>query len=317
MIDQLPRWGGQYKKTARQIALDFKSDPKYAGVYFPGEDCKCVKNSLEMGTINREKMLYLVEHDSKVCKIVNQYALDNLMQYHVHNGEAHYLKINHKIDFAYLDFIGSINEYIYDWIATEIVPNLAPISRISFCFNYAWRPEVPFLEWKYQNYLKQDKIFDISSKFETENSHQIATYLLLLKGLFPNHEFVFNEYKPYFKYNDNINPMVLYTLESKKSVQIDLIPNPERIVTMPVPSINSVKITSKTTKKKIPSQDLDTLISEYPAALKNPDKMRGWKRSKTLYNRNKAKQQGGNPEHFNRAIKMRLTKLGYDTSPLA
>jgi hypothetical protein len=70
------------------------------------------------------------------------------------------------------------------------------------------------------------------------------------------------------------------------------------------------------TKKAIPSRDLDTLIGEYPQALANPDKMRGWKRAKTLLCRNKANASGGKPERFDAAIKMRLTKLGFDTTPL-
>ena len=65
------------------------------------------------------------------------------------------------------------------------------------------------------------------------------------------------------------------------------------------------------------SQNAKSLCDGYPVALKNPDKMRGWKRSLTLYKRSQSALTGRPEFRFHAAIKMRLTKLGYDTSPLA
>jgi hypothetical protein len=186
---------------------------------------------------------------------------------------------------------------------------------------------VPFLKKRYQEYYEQDKIFAISSEYRTEGSYQIATYLLILKDLFPNHRFVFYDNKPYFRYQDNINPMVLYTLEANQSLFVPksiapkerskpMLSNITGRATLSKKALSNITGRAMLSKKALPSRDLDTLISEYPQALANPDKMRGWKRAKTLLCRNKANASGGKPKHFDAAIKMRLTKLGFDTAPL-
>jgi hypothetical protein len=65
------------------------------------------------------------------------------------------------------------------------------------------------------------------------------------------------------------------------------------------------------------SQNAESLCAGYPAALKNPDKMRGWKRSFTLYKRSQATLTGRPEFRFHAGIKMKLTKMGLDTSPLS
>ena len=58
------------------------------------------------------------------------------------------------------------------------------------------------------------------------------------------------------------------------------------------------------------SESPSSLVAAYPAALRNKDLMRGWKRALTVYCGRKAKETGSPPFRFRAAIKMRLTKNG-------
>ena len=62
--------------------------------------------------------------------------------------------------------------------------------------------------------------------------------------------------------------------------------------------------------------DLQNLVELYPAALDNPDLMRGWKRRLTLYLRKRLEETGSQGSRLLAAVKMSLSKKGYDTSPL-
>lgn len=64
------------------------------------------------------------------------------------------------------------------------------------------------------------------------------------------------------------------------------------------------------------SDSPSNLIAAFEAAVKNPDKMRGWKRAFTLYKRNKSFATGRPEYRFHAAIKMQLTKAGYDTNEI-
>ena len=59
-----------------------------------------------------------------------------------------------------------------------------------------------------------------------------------------------------------------------------------------------------------------TLREGYGPATKNPDKMRGWKRALTLYCNRKSQETTRPTFRFKAAIKMVLTKDGYDVSQL-
>ena len=59
-----------------------------------------------------------------------------------------------------------------------------------------------------------------------------------------------------------------------------------------------------------------TLVESYPLALSNSDKMRGWKRSLTLYCRSRSEESGTPISRFRAAIKMRLTKNGFNTNTI-
>jgi hypothetical protein len=62
-------------------------------------------------------------------------------------------------------------------------------------------------------------------------------------------------------------------------------------------------------------RDLNSLIEKYPAALDNPDKMRGFKRTLTLYVREQ-EAQGRTRSRILAGVKRSLTCAGLDTSPL-
>jgi hypothetical protein len=65
------------------------------------------------------------------------------------------------------------------------------------------------------------------------------------------------------------------------------------------------------------SQSAQTLIDGFPEALRNSDKMRGWKRAMTLYAKRRSDETGTPPERFRAAIKAKLTQAGYDTTSLS
>jgi hypothetical protein len=60
----------------------------------------------------------------------------------------------------------------------------------------------------------------------------------------------------------------------------------------------------------------ELLVEKYSAAQENPDLMRGFKRSLTVYCNKKSEETGTPPFRFKAAIKMLLTKAGHDSSSL-
>lgn len=307
-------WDGEKKQIAREIAMgNFKS--QHSAIFLPGMKCRCVNLALDKGVIQHNQRLYLVENQPATARIIKT-QLPSLSDYKFHVGELHKLKLYSKVDFAYLDCVGSMDEELYNWIKLELIPHLVYPFRISFCFNYAWRPNVPFLDESCEKFDESQALLRSSYMYYCNGDYRLATYICIFMELFGNSiYFVPVNEQPYFQYRDNHNPMLLFTLESNSTNLVS-----ERSKPMVTKNLRNLvsNITGRASlsKKALPSHDLDTLISEYPLALANPDKMRGWKRAKTLLCRNKANASGGQPKRFDAAIKMRLTKLGYDTSPL-
>lgn len=64
------------------------------------------------------------------------------------------------------------------------------------------------------------------------------------------------------------------------------------------------------------SESADTLVVGFGKVKKSYDKMRGWKRALTVYCQRRS-QETGKPEYrFRAAIKMLLTKAGYDVAQI-
>lgn len=308
----LKTWDGEKKQIAREIAMgDFRS--QHLAIFLPGMECRCLNLALDKGLIQPDQRLYLVEKEAATARIIKA-QLCHLSNYKLHIGELHTLKLNSKVDFAYLDCIGSMDEDLYNWTKLELIPNLVHPFRISFCFNYAWRPNVPFLDNRREEFDEEKALLRMSYRYYCNWDYRLATYVCIFMELFGDSvHFVPVEEKPYFQYRDNHNPMLLFTLESNCPANLVF----ERVKPMSkLLAGYPGRAISFATKKALPSQDLQVLLAGYPQALRNPDKMRGWKRAKTLLCRNKANASGGRPERFDAAIKMRLTKLGLDTSPL-
>ncbi len=279
----------------------------HGAIFLPGAECNCVKLALENGTISKYHHLYLIEKDKLLAKLIKIQAR-RFPNADLHIGEAHELEIKDRIDFAFLDFIGSMDDRLYDWIRDQLIPSLIPPFRVSFCFNYAWRPDIPLLKRKCAQYKQSRKLFDTSLNYPCDGDYRIGTYFTIFEELFDELKIRFVPYanKAYFRYQDNQNPMLLFTLESTALTK----------VLRRKPVVTEPKLQKGTDMKPKPSFDLPTLLAAYPAALRDFDKMRGWKRSLTLYTRNMAEIKGGEPERHKRVVKARLTRLGYDTSPI-
>jgi hypothetical protein len=69
-----------------------------------------------------------------------------------------------------------------------------------------------------------------------------------------------------------------------------------------------------TKTKLLPSRDLKTLLDQYPEACKNPDKLRGWKRARTLYCNWRAEETGRPAWRFLAGVRAALTRRKYDMS---
>lgn len=64
------------------------------------------------------------------------------------------------------------------------------------------------------------------------------------------------------------------------------------------------------------SESPKTLVAAFDEASKNPDKLRGWKRSLTLYCKRKEEETGTPAIRFLAAVKMRLTKEGFNAKTI-
>jgi hypothetical protein len=128
-----------YKSAARTNQLSVSLIAKTA-LFLPGSGCECVKEAMHMGIIDRDSYIIAVEKIPSVAKTIHTTLKELDLNYMVHPKDITLLRLNRKkIDFVFLDLMGSMSRETAFWLTQELSPNLRDGSAVSFTFQKSQR----------------------------------------------------------------------------------------------------------------------------------------------------------------------------------
>lgn len=196
------------KNEARQIALEWPIRPKKNVVMLPGFKMKCVIDGIANGLFDpRSTHFHLVERDPTTMAEIRRLAKTMGIKAKLHLGELDTLKIDGKVDYAFLDFIGPVTRSIALWMRRELVPHLEAHADIAITFMYCYRNS---------HYAHDvDKFFSDHKEYTYQMSiltgvsnHMINIYQSMLSLIFGDFQF---QFQTPIQYRDK-TPMTLLRL---------------------------------------------------------------------------------------------------------
>jgi hypothetical protein len=138
-------WGKDnkpFKNAARTNQLAGAALNAKTALFLPGSGCECVKEAMKMGLIDRDSYVIAVERLPSVAKTIHETLTNMELNYMIHPKELHLLRFNRKkIDFAFLDLMGSMSRETAFWLTQELSPNLRDGSAVSFTFQKSQRKQ--------------------------------------------------------------------------------------------------------------------------------------------------------------------------------
>lgn len=285
------------KDFARKIACaNFKSKKEHSAIFLPAVEAYDVLLAEQLGTITKNKPIHILERE----KIISNHSWGKLAAngFKIASVDNELEKINNlsnKVDFAYLDFMGNLNQDVFDWSKNVLIPNLADKWKISYCFSCVLRNPSFFVRQNLIKYTENGTIGRIITSFKLngfKHARNIALYICQIQEMFHgvDFEFVKTDEKSFYYYIGNRNPMILFTLKSK------------------------TKMSKTSSLSTVASSKATQLIQSFPEAVKNDGQFRNWKRSLTSYCNSREKETGTAAIRYRAAIKAVIAKNGGDNS---
>lgn len=130
------------KLASRELAMmsvEGHLPVKHRAIMMPSSDAECVKKAVEMGVFYPKTEVICVERDKEVFAKMREALSPVAVRKQYFFGELSDLKIKDKIDFAFIDLIGTITRNIAGWLRHELSPNLVEMSDVTFTLNKAER----------------------------------------------------------------------------------------------------------------------------------------------------------------------------------
>lgn len=291
------------KNEARRIACgNFKSKDSCAAVFLPALEAHDVFLAEQVGTISKQKPLFLLERELSIRRHAKAKLAVNGFNVSSSVESIQEITPNKSVDFAYLDFMGYVDQNIFDWTKNILVPNLAKKFQISFCFAYTFRTTPDFIQQKIKQYECKGLLNETVNNFRLNGDRRqtnLSLYLCMIQEMFSEvgFEFVESNKKPFFYYIGNRNPMLLFTLRNK--------------VKFKMPSTNSKTTNSVGSYASKASKLIQTFPAEVAA---NSKEMTSWRRSLTSYCNSREKETGREARYYRAAIKAVIAKNGHDNS---
>jgi hypothetical protein len=214
------------KAKARKFVLP--SLPVTNGIWLPAGEALCVKAAYEAGLLSSAKNLFFVEGKGEEYEKMLE-TTSHLKNRRPFCGDLANLKLNCKIDYAFLDYLGGINTPIGHWMANELSVNIKEGAQICITHMLACR--------KNKLLLGQDAILrSPAGSFIRSNygvlSLALQRILLLVHRVFREWDFEIvpdNDGKIY-KYSDSVITMlVLKLVNFRPSPHSSLFPKLEKL----------------------------------------------------------------------------------------
>ena len=153
------KWNGIHKRAARTIAIQSdKKTPLEQAFFLPGSECKCVKEALEEGAIDKNTKIFGVEKDAATSKLINKQLRDLFVESDIDNmqltdtawGERTAGPDDGKFDFAFFDFCGALNTSLAEWLVSNLGDMFEVGSQVAFTFSIQGRNNIFIREAKDQ-----------------------------------------------------------------------------------------------------------------------------------------------------------------------
>jgi hypothetical protein len=197
-----------YKAKVRDYLLDVPG-PRRLALFLPGWDlnagtgCLCVQRGLVKGTIDRDTQIIAVERNAQLANnIAGQLATMGFTKTpRLWRGELHDLVLDasDRLDYASFDLFGSVDLQVAGWLAGHVASHLARNACLAFTFTGTWRNNhfmtLSSYAWKTVPELRTRALR--YADCHGINDSNVLTNLIILRSLFPNHEFPYRRAQVY------------------------------------------------------------------------------------------------------------------------
>lgn len=126
----------KYKQVSRELATQFPH--RSSALFMPAHSAVCVKTAEKNKMVHKKTTkLYLVERDPVKANALRTNVYD--WKKEIYTQELHTVSLPEKLDYAWIDLTGTLNQKIHAWIQSCLSPNLNPNSIVCFTQGYCWR----------------------------------------------------------------------------------------------------------------------------------------------------------------------------------
>ena len=171
------------KDRVRNFILPRK--PIVHGIWLPAGECLCIKMAEKYNLIKNSKKIILVEKEKHIYdKMVKN--MPKHLNVSPFFGELEKLRLNCKIDYAYLDFLGGLKRSVCEWVSQVLNDHIAVGATIAITQTYNRRNNKTILEQQHRLYGEEGRLIRYYYKKPKENIQRI---LLLIHRIFYSWDF--------------------------------------------------------------------------------------------------------------------------------
>jgi hypothetical protein len=214
------------KQRARDVVL---KNPKHSNVsiWLPGSDAICFQQAIMTGFCDKTSHAYLVESDRKsflkLEKTLKKEGLYNKTNIHVINGRLEDFNVPEKVDFAFIDLLGTFTTDILLWL-DHLSNNITQDCQLYFTHLYKNRNNQVLTE--VMNLCENGEFRETYRLFEEKWQYfdkWVSLPAFQLKCCFNKWQFDLVSYKPY---RDKKWKMILYQCNNFHPCNPDLLIEP-------------------------------------------------------------------------------------------
>jgi hypothetical protein len=132
----------QAKSRCRKLATSLKPGQTInTALVLPSNEQLDVKQLHANGHLTTTSKVIAVESQVNIAQGIRSYFAMTQQRYSLRQQQLDKVKINEKIDYAFIDLCGWLTPKRYTWIQNELIPNLDDYGRVAFTFQFVRYPK--------------------------------------------------------------------------------------------------------------------------------------------------------------------------------
>jgi hypothetical protein len=182
------------KERTRQTLMQDMT-PKKSVLLMPGNLARDLEVAIQHKVLNRRSRIVCVEKDnaeiSSLSRRIQRIVPKGFRKPELHHQDVFKIKLDHPVDFAWIDLCGNLRKKDIPWLQNELVPNLMPDAELAFTFSIRTRGN-NFIQGvtDYLNKHEPDYVFTESGKLpiylDPSIQSKIITFIAILRlSLYP------------------------------------------------------------------------------------------------------------------------------------